>query len=144
MQRLLCWLTLILQIPLAWKPVLEDSSTLQIYFDYYALTKPPISKEVSLLLNFSICMLYYSDGFLIFSFFCFCCSIIWFGWIQKITSQRQLSVIFIGLSCPWPERFYFSYISMQMLGICQFTYNFWTYISIFIIFNYDLNYAFYL
>ncbi|KAL8529311.1 hypothetical protein ACS0TY_006656 [Phlomoides rotata] len=33
------------QIPLAWKPVLEDSSTLQIYFDYYALTKPPISKE---------------------------------------------------------------------------------------------------
>ncbi|KAL2478121.1 ARM repeat superfamily protein [Forsythia ovata] len=33
------------QIPSAWKPLLEDLSTLQIFFDYYALTKPPISKE---------------------------------------------------------------------------------------------------
>ncbi|PIM98951.1 hypothetical protein CDL12_28559 [Handroanthus impetiginosus] len=33
------------QIPSPWKPVLEDFSTLQIFFDYYALTKPPISKE---------------------------------------------------------------------------------------------------
>ncbi|KAL0425403.1 UNVERIFIED_CONTAM: Exportin-7-B, partial [Sesamum radiatum] len=33
------------QIPSSWKPVLEDFSTLQIFFDYYALTKPPISKE---------------------------------------------------------------------------------------------------
>ncbi|XXG52685.1 hypothetical protein AAC387_Pa03g0944 [Persea americana] len=33
------------QIPSAWRPVLEDPSTLQIYFDYYAITKPPLSKE---------------------------------------------------------------------------------------------------
>ncbi|GFP93940.1 Ran-binding protein 17 [Phtheirospermum japonicum] len=33
------------QIPSSWKPMLEDFSTLQIFFDYYALTKPPISKE---------------------------------------------------------------------------------------------------
>ncbi|MED6204293.1 hypothetical protein PIB30_008113 [Stylosanthes scabra] len=33
------------QIPSGWKPILEDSSTLQIFFDYYALTKPPLSKE---------------------------------------------------------------------------------------------------
>ncbi|KAL3629949.1 hypothetical protein CASFOL_026261 [Castilleja foliolosa] len=33
------------QIPSPWKPLLEDFSTLQIFFDYYALTKPPISKE---------------------------------------------------------------------------------------------------
>ncbi|KAL1561845.1 exportin-7-like isoform X2 [Salvia divinorum] len=33
------------QIPSSWKSILEESSTLQIYFDYYALTKPPISKE---------------------------------------------------------------------------------------------------
>lgn len=33
------------QIPSSWKPLLEDPSTLQIYFDYYAITKPPLSKE---------------------------------------------------------------------------------------------------
>ncbi|KAL2511701.1 ARM repeat superfamily protein [Abeliophyllum distichum] len=33
------------QIPSSWKPVIEDFSTLQIFFDYYALTKPPMSKE---------------------------------------------------------------------------------------------------
>ncbi|KAL1344112.1 hypothetical protein AAHE18_08G023600 [Arachis hypogaea] len=33
------------QIPSGWKPLLEDSSTLQIFFDYYAITKPPLSKE---------------------------------------------------------------------------------------------------
>ncbi|CAA3005622.1 exportin-7 isoform X1 [Olea europaea subsp. europaea] len=33
------------QIPSPWKPVVEDFSTLQIFFDYYALTKPPMSKE---------------------------------------------------------------------------------------------------
>ncbi|KAI4356227.1 hypothetical protein L6164_000266 [Bauhinia variegata] len=33
------------QIPTAWKPVLEDSSTLQIFFDYYAITEAPLSKE---------------------------------------------------------------------------------------------------
>lgn len=35
------------QIPSGWKPVLEDPTTLQIFFDYYAITKPPLSKEVS-------------------------------------------------------------------------------------------------
>ncbi|GAB4851808.1 hypothetical protein Ancab_031207 [Ancistrocladus abbreviatus] len=34
-----------IQIPSSWKAILEDPSTLQIYFDYYALTKPPLSKE---------------------------------------------------------------------------------------------------
>lgn len=33
------------QIPSGWKPVLEDPTTLQIFFDYYAITKPPLSKE---------------------------------------------------------------------------------------------------
>ncbi|KAL6495703.1 hypothetical protein OROGR_030266 [Orobanche gracilis] len=33
------------QIPSSWKHMFEDVSTLQIFFDYYALTKPPTSKE---------------------------------------------------------------------------------------------------
>ncbi|XP_024018068.1 exportin-7 isoform X3 [Morus notabilis] len=33
------------QIPSSWRPVLEDPSTLQIFFDYYAITKAPLSKE---------------------------------------------------------------------------------------------------
>ncbi|CAI9102605.1 OLC1v1000900C2 [Oldenlandia corymbosa var. corymbosa] len=33
------------QIPLSWKPVLEDFSTVQIFFDYYNISKPPVSKE---------------------------------------------------------------------------------------------------
>ncbi|PNY09092.1 exportin 7 [Trifolium pratense] len=33
------------QIPSPWKSVLEDSTTLQLFFDYYAITKPPLSKE---------------------------------------------------------------------------------------------------
>ncbi|XP_062092059.1 uncharacterized protein LOC133797942 isoform X2 [Humulus lupulus] len=33
------------QIPSSWRPVLEDPSTLQIFFDYYAITKSPLSKE---------------------------------------------------------------------------------------------------
>lgn len=36
-----------LQIPSGWKHVLEDPETLQIFFDYYGITKPPLSKEVS-------------------------------------------------------------------------------------------------
>ncbi|KAK1281191.1 hypothetical protein QJS04_geneDACA015059 [Acorus gramineus] len=34
------------QIPASWKPVLEDPSTLQIFFEYYGLTTPPVSNEV--------------------------------------------------------------------------------------------------
>ncbi|GMN55678.1 hypothetical protein TIFTF001_024798 [Ficus carica] len=34
------------QIPSSWRPVLEDPSTLQIFFDYYAITKAPLSKEL--------------------------------------------------------------------------------------------------
>lgn len=33
------------QIPSSWRPTLEDTSTLQLFFDYYAITKPPLSKE---------------------------------------------------------------------------------------------------
>ncbi|KAK8986884.1 hypothetical protein V6N11_055203 [Hibiscus sabdariffa] len=33
------------QIPSSWRPLLEDSLTLQIFFDYYSITKPPLSKE---------------------------------------------------------------------------------------------------
>ncbi|CAM8961063.1 unnamed protein product [Rhodiola kirilowii] len=33
------------QIPSGWKPVTEDPSTLQIFFDYYAITEAPLSKE---------------------------------------------------------------------------------------------------
>ncbi|XP_020583415.1 exportin-7-A isoform X4 [Phalaenopsis equestris] len=33
------------QIPSSWRPVLEDPSTLQIFFDYYGSTEPPLSKE---------------------------------------------------------------------------------------------------
>ncbi|CAO2833097.1 unnamed protein product [Amaranthus hypochondriacus] len=33
------------QVTSSWKPILEDPSTLKIFFDYYAITQPPISKE---------------------------------------------------------------------------------------------------
>ncbi|KAF9587660.1 hypothetical protein IFM89_004492 [Coptis chinensis] len=33
------------QVPSSWRAVLEDPSTLQIFFDYYAITNPPLSKE---------------------------------------------------------------------------------------------------
>ncbi|XP_044460549.1 exportin-7-like isoform X1 [Mangifera indica] len=33
------------QIPSSWRPVLEDPSTLQVFFDYYAITEAPLSKE---------------------------------------------------------------------------------------------------
>ncbi|XP_074590351.1 uncharacterized protein LOC141846243 isoform X2 [Curcuma longa] len=33
------------QIPSSWKSVLQDPSTLQIFFDYYNITEPPQSKE---------------------------------------------------------------------------------------------------
>ncbi|KAH9619691.1 hypothetical protein KSS87_015760 [Heliosperma pusillum] len=33
------------QVSSSWKSALEDPSTLQIFFDYYAITQPPISKE---------------------------------------------------------------------------------------------------
>jgi exportin-7 len=32
-----------LQIPSPWRPLLEDLSTLQLFFDYYAATAPPLS-----------------------------------------------------------------------------------------------------
>ncbi|CAO2822375.1 unnamed protein product [Amaranthus hypochondriacus] len=32
------------EIPCSWKSVLEEPSTVQIYFDYYAITSPPLSK----------------------------------------------------------------------------------------------------
>ncbi|KAK9128302.1 hypothetical protein Syun_017099 [Stephania yunnanensis] len=34
------------KVPSAWRQVLEDPSNLQIFFDYYAIAKPPISKEL--------------------------------------------------------------------------------------------------
>uniref|UniRef100_A0A7N2M263 Importin N-terminal domain-containing protein n=1 Tax=Quercus lobata TaxID=97700 RepID=A0A7N2M263_QUELO len=33
------------QIPISWRPVIQDSSTLQIFFDYYAITQSHFSKE---------------------------------------------------------------------------------------------------
>lgn len=33
-----------IQVPSAWRLVVEEPSTLNIYFDYYALTNPPLSK----------------------------------------------------------------------------------------------------
>ncbi|XP_062111897.1 uncharacterized protein LOC133823253 isoform X2 [Humulus lupulus] len=35
-----------IQIPNSWRPILEDPSTLQIFFDYYTITQPHFSKEV--------------------------------------------------------------------------------------------------
>jgi exportin-7 len=32
-----------IQIPSSWRPVLEDTSTMQLFFDYHACTKPPLS-----------------------------------------------------------------------------------------------------
>ncbi|XP_057520891.1 uncharacterized protein LOC130801107 isoform X2 [Amaranthus tricolor] len=32
------------QIPLSWRSIIEEPSTVQIYFDYYAITSPPLSK----------------------------------------------------------------------------------------------------
>ncbi|KAJ7517501.1 hypothetical protein O6H91_21G026900 [Diphasiastrum complanatum] len=34
-----------IQIPSSWRPLLEDPSTMQMFFDYYACTKPPLSNE---------------------------------------------------------------------------------------------------
>eukprot|EP00897_Mesotaenium_endlicherianum_P004381 jgi/Mesen1/3971/ME000210S03214 len=34
-----------IQIPSAWRPVLEDTSTMQLFFDYYTATKPPLSNQ---------------------------------------------------------------------------------------------------
>ncbi|KAJ7516733.1 hypothetical protein O6H91_22G068900 [Diphasiastrum complanatum] len=34
-----------IQIPSLWRPLLEDPSTMQLFFDYYASTKPPLSNE---------------------------------------------------------------------------------------------------
>ncbi|PON80683.1 Coatomer beta subunit [Parasponia andersonii] len=34
-----------IQIPISWRPILEDPSTLQIFFDYYAITQSHFSKE---------------------------------------------------------------------------------------------------
>ncbi|KAK9150862.1 hypothetical protein Syun_009171 [Stephania yunnanensis] len=34
------------KVPSAWRPVLEDPSNRQIFFDYYAIAKPPILKEI--------------------------------------------------------------------------------------------------
>ncbi|XP_020249688.1 LOW QUALITY PROTEIN: exportin-7 [Asparagus officinalis] len=33
------------QIPASWRSILEDPSTVQIFFDYYGITEPPVSKE---------------------------------------------------------------------------------------------------
>nr|POE61109.1 exportin-7 [Quercus suber] len=33
------------QIPISWRPVIQDPSTLQIFFDYYAITQSHFSKE---------------------------------------------------------------------------------------------------
>ena len=32
-----------LQVPSTWRPVLEDPATLQLFLDFYATTKPPLS-----------------------------------------------------------------------------------------------------
>ncbi|KAG9129345.1 hypothetical protein Leryth_016632, partial [Lithospermum erythrorhizon] len=34
-----------IQIPAAWTPIFEESSILQIFFDYYSISTPPISKQ---------------------------------------------------------------------------------------------------
>uniref|UniRef100_A0A803LZU9 Importin N-terminal domain-containing protein n=1 Tax=Chenopodium quinoa TaxID=63459 RepID=A0A803LZU9_CHEQI len=34
----------IIEAPVSWRSVLEEPSTVQIYFDYYAVTSPPLSK----------------------------------------------------------------------------------------------------
>ena len=32
-----------MQVPSVWRPLIEDSATLQLCFDFYAATKPPLS-----------------------------------------------------------------------------------------------------
>lgn len=34
-----------IQIPSSWRPLLEESATMQLFFDYYAKTKPPLSNQ---------------------------------------------------------------------------------------------------
>ncbi|GJP71880.1 hypothetical protein CLOP_g2674 [Closterium sp. NIES-67] len=34
-----------IQVPSSWRAVLEDTSTMQLFFDYYAATKPPLSNQ---------------------------------------------------------------------------------------------------
>lgn len=33
------------QVPSGWRPVIEDPSTLQLFLDFYAVTKPPLSNS---------------------------------------------------------------------------------------------------
>lgn len=34
-----------IQVPSSWRPVLEDTSTMALFFDYYSATKPPLSNQ---------------------------------------------------------------------------------------------------
>ncbi|CAI5993163.1 unnamed protein product, partial [Closterium sp. NIES-64] len=34
-----------IQVPSSWRAVLEDTATMQLFFDYYAATKPPLSNQ---------------------------------------------------------------------------------------------------
>lgn len=85
-QGLFCWLSLILQIPSSWKSILEDSSTLQIYFDYYALTKPPISKEVCSSISSFVCYTR-QKALQLFFFFDFCIRCLVWSWCNKTFFQ---------------------------------------------------------
>ncbi len=33
------------QVPSGWRPVIEDPGTLQLFLDFYAVTKPPLSNS---------------------------------------------------------------------------------------------------
>ena len=47
------WSLVHFQIPSTWRSLLEEAATVQLFFDYYGATKPPLSNQVNNLFIFS-------------------------------------------------------------------------------------------
>ncbi|XP_042520848.1 exportin-7-like [Macadamia integrifolia] len=89
------------QIPSAWRPVIEDPSTLQIFFDYYAITKPPLSKEVRIFVliiscTINVCWIQLPHVFILFyktiSFSIVSVSRLFFPSIVIICNKKMLAL----------------------------------------------------
>lgn len=93
-------LSLVLQIPSSWKPALEDLSTLQIFFDYYAMNQT-FSKEVCLLVFFCGRV---NALFELFKLVCYFVSVLLFVWFFLVPNRLNYLhyyglVVFLFFSC---------------------------------------------